>query len=60
MIDKYPSLSKGCMSRTAYVSIFVWALASVLVEQTGGYSKLAWKHAALWVNISQGHIVVLS
>lgn len=25
----------------------VWALASVLVEQTGGYSKQAWERAAL-------------
>lgn len=38
----------------------MWALASVLVEQTGGYSKQAWEHAALWVNMSQGQRFVWS
>lgn len=33
-------------------------LATVLVEQTGSYSKQAWERAALWVNVSQGQIIV--
>lgn len=39
---------------------FLWEHANVLVEHAGGYSQQAWKHAASWVNISQGHIVVWS
>lgn len=47
-----------CVPHSVCAGIIVWALASVLVEQTGGYSEQACERAALWVNMSQGHRVV--
>lgn len=43
-----------------FVYMCVCALASVLVEQTGGYSKQACERAAVWVNMSQGERAVWS